>query len=176
MALTIAPLPPTSQITKSRADIENGVQRTDPFRFVVCELPVVQARDRRRAGSDQPNPHRCVGSWRKCFIAGGKFVEIQRRRNRPCAQRHIGYDRMQGMTEPCSMQKIPHFLRDRILLIERYLCGRIQHRFDRLEPFLFVDQVSYAFHTSKSKHGAALVRPHKSAHSRSDDSLCDGTE
>ncbi len=57
------------------------------------------------------------------------------------------------------MQKIPHFLRNRIFLIERDLRGRIQRRFNWLEPFLFVDQVSYAFHTSKSKHGAALVRP-----------------
>ena len=159
MALAIAPLPPASQITKRRADIQNRVQRTDPFRFVVCKLPIIQARDRRRAGSDQSNPHRCVCSRRKCFIAGGKFVKIEHRRNRPCAERHIGYDRMQGMTEPRSVQKVPHFLRDRILLIERDLRGRIQRRFDRLEPFLFVDQVSYAFHTSKSKHEAALVRP-----------------
>jgi hypothetical protein len=126
-------------------------------------LPVIQASDGSRSCTDQTDPNRSISASRKSFIISRQFIEIERGRRRPCSKRDIGQDRMERMSEPRSMQKVSHLLRDRIFLVERNFRRCVERCFNRLEPFLFVDQISDAFHAFRFElrcmTGSARISP-----------------
>src|ERR1700730_3793118 len=133
---------PRTEIAKRRTDVQNRVQRADAFWFIIRELPIVQTWNRCCAGADQTNPHRRIGARRGGCVTCRKFIETKKRRGGPSSERPISQKRMQWMTKPCSVQNVSHLLRDRVFLIERNLRRGIERSLDRLQPLLFVDQIS----------------------------------
>lgn len=115
--------------------------------------PVVQTRDRCADGGNQAHTEREVSTSAVRLVAGCDFARVQCERGRPGADRNIGENRVERMTQPGSMKGIFRRLPGGTRLSKQRADSLAKGLADRIKPWLIRDD----FHVCLCHHNLPIL-------------------